>query len=77
VRQQSLDNTQSFMKASHPPIPFAQQGLVALEFLSAASPRRIGVPKGILRWRSGVRHPGAPALHSPATTPCSRLVERA
>src|SRR5207237_3385195 len=26
--------TQSFMKASHPPIPFDPQGLVALNFLS-------------------------------------------
>ena len=28
-----LDDTQSFMKASHPPIPFDPQGLVALFFL--------------------------------------------
>jgi hypothetical protein len=30
-----LDDKQSFMKASHPPIPFDPQGLVALNFLSA------------------------------------------
>jgi hypothetical protein len=30
-----LDDRQSFMKVSHPPIPFDQQGLVALNFLSA------------------------------------------
>jgi len=30
-----LDDKQSFMKASHPPIPFDPQGLVALKFLSA------------------------------------------
>jgi hypothetical protein len=30
-----LDNERSFMKSSHPPIPFDQQGLVALNFLSA------------------------------------------
>jgi hypothetical protein len=29
-----LDGTQSFMKASPPPIPFDQQSLVALIFLS-------------------------------------------
>src|SRR5437870_13553965 len=29
-----LDDTQSFMKASPPPIPFDQQSLVALNFLS-------------------------------------------
>jgi hypothetical protein len=32
-----LDDERSFMKASPPPIPFDQQGLVALEFLSALS----------------------------------------
>src|SRR5262245_31371059 len=31
-----LDGKQSFMKASPPPIPFDQQSLVALNFLSAA-----------------------------------------
>ncbi len=30
-----LDGKQSFMKASPPPIPFDQQSLVALKFLSA------------------------------------------
>ena len=30
-----LDDKRSFMKSSHPPIPFDQQGLVALHFLSA------------------------------------------
>src|SRR6266571_224134 len=30
-----LDDEQSFMETSHPPIPFDQQGLVALNFLSA------------------------------------------
>src|SRR2546422_6118824 len=43
-----LDDTQSFMKASPPPIPFDQQSLVALNFLSTrtwastkvTSPRR-------------------------------------
>src|SRR5712691_7863833 len=30
-----LDDKQSFMKSSHPPIPFDPQGLVALNFLSA------------------------------------------
>ena len=29
-----LDDKRSFMKSSHPPIPFDQQGLVALDFLS-------------------------------------------
>jgi hypothetical protein len=29
-----LDNEQSFMEVSHPPIPFDPQGLVALKFLS-------------------------------------------
>jgi hypothetical protein len=29
-----LDDTQSFLKASPPPIPCDQQGLVALELLS-------------------------------------------
>ena len=28
-----LDDTRSFMKASHPPLPFDQQGLVALKYL--------------------------------------------
>jgi hypothetical protein len=32
-----LDDTQSFMEASHPPILFDQPGLVALEFLSTYS----------------------------------------
>src|SRR5262249_43683781 len=32
-----LDGKQSFMKASPPPIPFDQQSLVALNFLSAPS----------------------------------------
>jgi hypothetical protein len=32
-----LDDTRSFMVASHPPIPFDPQGLVALEFLSAST----------------------------------------
>jgi hypothetical protein len=32
-----LDDKQSFMKASHPPIPFDPQGLVALNFLSACA----------------------------------------
>src|SRR5216684_5361818 len=31
-----LDDKQSFMKASHPPIPFDPQGLVALDKLSIA-----------------------------------------
>jgi len=35
-----LDDTQSFMKASHPPMPFDPQGLVALIFLS---PQEFGV----------------------------------
>src|SRR5262245_58040859 len=38
---------------------------------------RIGIPKGILCWRSGVRPSGAPVHHPPATTPCPRLVVRA
>ena len=32
-----LDDTQSFMKSSHPPIPFDPQGLVALKFHSPAT----------------------------------------
>src|SRR5437016_1135074 len=32
-----LDDKQSFMKVSHPPIPFDPQGLVALDFLSTPS----------------------------------------
>jgi hypothetical protein len=31
-----LDDRQTFMKASHPPIPIDPQGLVALKFLSVA-----------------------------------------
>jgi hypothetical protein len=30
------DDERSFMESSHPPFPFDQQGLVALEFLSAS-----------------------------------------
>src|SRR5207253_7333437 len=36
-----LDDTQSFMKSSHPPIPFDPQGLVALQFLYAIRPIRL------------------------------------
>jgi hypothetical protein len=35
-----LDDTQSFMKVSPPPIPFDQPCLVALNFLSAVRPHR-------------------------------------
>src|SRR5262249_39083117 len=33
-----LDDVRSFMVATHPPIPFGPQGLVALHFLSARPP---------------------------------------
>jgi hypothetical protein len=36
-----LDDARSFMVASHPPIPFDPQGLVALEILSAGRARRL------------------------------------
>src|SRR6266568_4666937 len=35
-----LDDKQSFMKASHPPIPFDPQGLVALDLISNESTQR-------------------------------------
>ena len=35
-----LDDKRSFMKSSHPPIPFDQQGLVALNFLYSGSNTR-------------------------------------
>jgi hypothetical protein len=42
-----LDDKQRFMEASHPPLPFDQPCLVALEFLFAGAP----VPKTLKeRW---------------------------
>jgi hypothetical protein len=54
--------------------PMAQEKLGAE---STSQLERIGMPKGIVCWRSGVRPPGAPAPHPLATTPCPRLVGRA
>jgi hypothetical protein len=58
-----LDDKQSFMKASHPPILFDPQGLVALHFLSSGSQQQDGPPKnpdgafiGFCRQRG--RYPG-------------------
>src|SRR6266436_404051 len=44
-----LDDTQSFMKASHPPIPFDPQGLVALYFLSVGAHRWHTTPGALHR----------------------------
>ncbi len=36
-----LDDTQSFMVVSHPPIPFDPQGLVALKYLSVGAAQHL------------------------------------
>src|SRR5439155_16216857 len=58
-----LDDTQSFMKASPPPIPFDQQSLVALNFLYAGA-RRSRIARGL----SAVVH----VRDTPATAPPGR-----
>src|SRR6266478_4140793 len=60
-----LDDTQSFMKASHPPIPFDPQGLVALEFQSFHVYNYVTLLWGCLRQRVGSRHPVVLPVHPP------------